>query len=531
MLNSLICLVVYTANILGSFNDPFEFEGDYGSEVNPVRQQVFELVVSKEALAKNLADAEKDQNAVVTQRLNSYKRFLIDRGRRLDREHGPSLAELVTPPLLDMLAAKQRELPSFTEAELQNLTHFVHKYGNEKIFYFLRNYPSELLSLDKILRDRAARAGKTFDLPILSSTQVLTGQNASELKADLLQVLFTEDILEVTKPPRELLLSLEKAEKTDRATLQKLLGDKLESQELAIFCTPAGQVFFYWLYQSLNLHLIAQDQAMIEQVNRTKEIFARTMADADMRARTFKDKLISTHAGVVFTQESDASVPQMLSGTLSGDQQFLSVDKQNPDDGTFVFLRSDLWQPDYEVVPITGYKGYAKGRLNVILATHRASQIKFLLASCHGNSTEAKDGRLQISLVVDKWRELSQKPENAGLQLLIGIDANTKSEEDVHALRQHVDDLGLTTTSVGPTTIKKRMVTAQHAKAGRVAVDEEDYLITLKPENGGLSVFTHVTVGFSEEKPDTNRSLPNLDNLSDHYPVGATLEPVTHGCP
>ena len=43
----LIPIVIHTANILGIFTDPFEFEGDYGPEVNPIRQQVFELVVSR----------------------------------------------------------------------------------------------------------------------------------------------------------------------------------------------------------------------------------------------------------------------------------------------------------------------------------------------------------------------------------------------------------------------------------------------------------------------------------------------------
>ena len=55
----------------------------------------------------------------------------------------------------------------------------------------------------------------------------------------------------------------------------------------------------------------------------------------------------------------------------------------------------------------------------------------------------------------EKFKQLLEEPENEGLQLVIGIDANTKSEEDVEDLREHLDDLGLTATSVGPTTIKK----------------------------------------------------------------------------
>lgn len=81
-MNLLLSIVIQTANILGIFTDPFEFEGDYGSEVNPIRQQVFELVVSKEALAKN-GSGQDIVEAI-------YE----------DQEHGPTLMQLVTPELL-----------------------------------------------------------------------------------------------------------------------------------------------------------------------------------------------------------------------------------------------------------------------------------------------------------------------------------------------------------------------------------------------------------------------------------------------
>ena len=90
-------------------------------------------------------------------------------------------------------------------------------------------------------------------------------------------------------------------------------------------------------------------------------------------------------------------------------------------------------------------------------------------------------------------------------------------------MRNQLQSLGLVATNVGPTTVKKRMVTAQHSKAGRFAVDEEDYVITLKPEDGGLYQMTNPTIGFQEEKPDPTITLPNIDNPSDHYPVGVNL--------
>lgn len=80
-MNLFISIVIHTANILGIFSDPFEFEGDYGPEVNLTRQQVFELVVSREALVKTLSDLEvrqrmEDSNAN-KQEVSDYKNFLV----------------------------------------------------------------------------------------------------------------------------------------------------------------------------------------------------------------------------------------------------------------------------------------------------------------------------------------------------------------------------------------------------------------------------------------------------------------------
>lgn len=520
---ALLFLVVFTSNILGSFNDPFEFDGNYGDEANPVREYVFEQVVSKEAINSNLTDfqiielmrVENPSNKEIQQ----YRQQLVEEGTQEDLAHGPTLGELIPASLVDRLSKKQFELAAdgFTPDDLQSMLYFLNRYQDEKIFTFLRHNPSELLSLDKILRDKASREGRSFDLPILSSTEPLEGASALELKTNLLDTLFTQETLKVAKPKDTL---DEAIENLDPGFLKKYLGPDAENADLMTFTTPAGQVFFYWLYQSLNLHLIAQDKAMIPQINKVKEIFANTLGNPLVRAKEFKDKLMAANASVVFTQESDAIVPKLL----TEDGLFLPIDQQNPADGTLVFLRADIWEPTYQIIPIENYDGYAKGRLNVILATLKETGEQFLLASSHGNSTRAEDGRLQIDKIMEKFHQLAQS--NKDLQLLIGIDANTKTEQDVALLRAQLDSLNLTATSVGPTTVKKRMVTAQHSKAGRFAVDEEDYLILLKPDHGALYQLTNPTVGFKEETPDPTIPLPNTDNPSDHYPIGATLVPI-----
>lgn len=527
-MNVLFYLVIHTANILGIFTDPFEFEGDYGSGINLTRQKIFEQVVSKEALAKNLTGQEiiqLMQSPDASQaEIAEYHRMLVEQALLADHTYGPTLAELIPDDLIQVLIQKQsanREI-GFSTEDLENFTAFIHRYGDQHIFHFLRSNLSGFLSLDKILRDHAARKGKDFDLPILGSTEPLIGQNNFELKVALLDKLMCAKTLQLAKPEETVRKSLAEMPKD---FLNAYFGPTANTQDLAIFCTPAGQTLFYWLYHALNLHLISKDPAMITEINLVKKRFAESLANPEFRAQAFREKLIAANSGLLFTQESDAYIPK----ALGKENLFLPIDKQNPRDGCFIFLRTDMWEPEYEIIPIADYEGYKEGRLTVALATHKTGK-KFLLASGHGHSIKAEDGRFQISLVMQKFQQLSKLPENKGLQLLIGIDANTKSEEDVKALREHLDTLGLIGTNVGPTTVKKRMVTTQHAKAGRFAIDEEDYLITLKPDAGGDYIFIHSNVGFSEEKPDVNDVLPNIKNPSDHYPVGATLYPLENQC-
>jgi hypothetical protein len=517
-MNILLFIVVHTANILGIFTDPFEFEGDYGPEVNPIRKKVFEQVVSPEALARNLSDAEvaglMGNERASEGEMREYREELIAQAAKREREYGPTLSQLITPELIEEIKKKQKTLEKagFTAAQLDHILSFIERYKDQKVFHFLRNNPPELLGFDKVLRDRAAREGKPFDLPILGSIQPLAGKNSLELKQELLEALFTPEKLSLAKSQT----SIEKAlAKLDPGYLKEFFGEEAHTEELMAFSTPGGQLFFYWMYQALNLHLISTEPKAVEQVNKVKEIFAHTLGNSAARAETLKERLLASQSGLLFTQESDALVPRLL----SGEGLFHPVDRQNGQDGTLVLLRSDLWEADYRVISMDDYEGFQSGKLNVILAKQKGTGKEFLLASCHGHSTHAEDGRLQITLIKKKFDELS----DGHLQLIIGIDANTKSEEDVKLFHQHLDSLGLVATQVGPTTVKKRMVTAQHAKAGRFAIDEEDYIIVLKSEKGGQFTLSHLTVGFKEGERDPQQSLPNLDNPSDHYAVGATL--------
>jgi len=522
-MNYLVCLIVFTSNILGSFDDPFEFEGDYGEEVNPIREYVFEQVVSKKALVDHLTEFQIEQLMVQEQRnedILEYHQRLIRQAAQEDLQHGPTLNELVPHSLIEQLHLKQQALKGdgFSEDDLNNFIDFISRYGDQKVFALFRHVPSEFLGLDKILRDKASRQGGDFDLPILSSMQPLVGHNVDELKVHLLESLFSSDTLALVKPQDQLDMTVKQL---DPHFLEAFFGDNANVGDLKIFTKPVGQVFFYWLYQALNLHLTAQNPKDIANINHVKKTFFETLGNPAARAQILRDRLLEADADVVFTQESDTVVPKLLTeNTL-----FHSVETQNSADGTWVFLRKSSWEPRYQVVSIEDYEGFLKGRLNVILATKKETGEKFLLASAHGNSTRAEDGRLQITKIVEKYHQLASLPENNQLQLIIGIDANTKSKEDVECLQQHLEALGLISTHAGSTTIKKRMVTVQHSKAGRFAIDEEDYILILKKENGGLYQIEETSVGFKNENPDPTLTLPNKNNPSDHYPVGAKLTP------
>jgi hypothetical protein len=514
----LFCFVIHTANMLGILSDPFEFEGSYGSEQDAIRQKVFEYVVSKETLSKNFSDEQIRgliHGEASEEEIQKYRSILVQKAIQEDKLYGPTIAELIPQELLHDLREKQKKLQNngFTETQLDAIVTLLKKHQDEKVFYFFRHSPPELLKLDKKLRDEAVREGKNLSIPILSSMQSLEGASALALKKNLLDALFVENTLRLT---------------TDTEKLQQVLGDRYASlspfcKDLEVFYSPAGQVFFYWMYQALNLHLVSQDPQMIRAINQAKDQFRATLGNSKDRVDFFKNKIIQAQSAVVFTQESDP----LLAETLAQNGDFFPPVGQNTQDGTLIFLRSDVWEPDYEVLSLENYEGFHSGTINLILATQKKTGQRFILASGHGNSTRAEDGRLQVTLVMETYHKLLQDPRNEGLQLLMGTDANTKTETDVELFRQHADRLGLITTVSGPTSIKKRMVTVQHSKSGRSTLDEEDYLLTLKPEKGGRFSFSHQTLGFQEKNPDLSVFLPSKEYPFDHYSVGVFLKELS----
>ncbi|MBS1987067.1 hypothetical protein JST99_04015 [Candidatus Dependentiae bacterium] len=514
-----INFVATTANILGSFDDPFEFEGDYGTASNTTREKVFGVIVSKEAIGKNLPAAIWDN--LLKENPGKTKEQLLATAIQKDKENGPTLQQVATKELLEQITEKLQTL-RVPQADIDALAAFVGKYGNEKIFYFMRNNPPDLLKLEKALKDHYADQGKSFDLPVLGSKTKLTGTTSNELKKNLVDAVFIADVLKQANPTfvdkkdgnkvKPIIVNIDKY----TPALDKFFANGT-NKELHAFATPAGLTFFYWLYQALIFDLVAKEATDITAINEVKAEFAKALGDAQRRAAVFRKKLITAKTKLLFTQESD----KFTRDELTKDGLFLPIGAQNSKDGTVILLASDLWEPNFEVIPFDEYGKFKAGKLTAILATQKETQQKFLLASGHGNSDDAADGREQMKRVAQKLQQLMEERAEEIL-LIIGVDANTKKTADVKAFQKLLTELGLVSTQVGPTTIKRRMGTVQHNKAGLYAVDEEDYIIVSKNQ----LMLRDVTVGFGtpDVKPDLTISLPNLNNQSDHYAVSARIQ-------
>lgn len=514
-----IDFVATTANILGSFDDPFEFEGDYGAASNATREKVFDVIVSKEAIAKNLP--KETWENLLKENAGKTKDDLMAAAINEDKNNGPTLQQVVTKELLDQITKKLQGL-KVKKADIDALAAFVTKYGNEKIFYFMRNNPPDLLKLEKALKDHYADQGKSFDLPVLGSKTKLTGANSNELKKNLVDAVFTADVLKQANPTFVDKKDGNKVKPiTDNIDKYKPTLDTFfagsSNKDLHAFATPAGLAFFYWLYQALIFDLVVEKVEDIAAINTVKAAFASTLGDAQKRAVVFREKLVAAGTKLLFTQESD----NLTRSELTKDGLFLPIGKQNSKDGTVILLASDFWEPDFEVIPFDEYGKFKAGKLTAILATQKETQQKFLLASGHGNSDVAADGREQMELVARKLQKLMEERDEEIL-LIIGVDANTKKAADVKAFQELLTKLGLVSTQAGPTTIKRRMGTVQHNKAGLYAIDEEDYII-VKDDQLTLN---DVSIGFGKPgvKPDLTVSLPNMNNQSDHYAVSARVQ-------
>lgn len=510
-MNTITCFLVITFNVLSGFVNPFEFDGCYSDRIDPLRKKIFEKLMLEETVVKNLTDEELDKKAkqekIPLDAIEDFHKKLITEAKKNDLERGPTLEELLPEKLLTVLQEKLKEV-AVSEKTWKDLQNFYEKHKQKKIFSFIKHSPEKFLSIEKRLPNIAS-------LPIVGSLALLPEKEYTALSQNLLDQLITKKQLSSLNFCKELQKSLNRYSETD---LKSFLGEDASLSDLELFTTPIGELIYYWIYESLHLYLITDTPSLLQDVNLVKEHFAKHLADPTFRTQSIKEDLLNKHPALLFLQECD----RYLLEALTNDSFFLPIQDQNMKDGTLVLLEKDQWEEDYQVIPVEEYKGYKEGKVNIVLAKQKSSSIPFLLASCHGASLDPSDGRKQISIIMKKYRSFQKN--NPHLQLIIGIDANTKSQKEVEALYEHLDSLHLVCTKVGATTIKRRMITTEQEKAGIYIQDQEEYLITLGNQADRLAMLSKPFLRFDNKEEGF---LPNPSNLSDHYPVGAYMIPVT----
>lgn len=531
-------IVAVTQNVLGIFNDPFEFAGDYGNVSNETRSNVFDLLISHQAPLRHASETDINRylldNDITFQQddlLETRKEMCLAHAFKKDQAHGPTFGEFITEAMKASLLQKAEALGKIGEA--QNILAFVDRHANTRPFALFRNNPPALLSLDKSLRDAAAAKGEPFNLPIIQSMGQLT-----DSPQPLIDQLFTSEVLELTK--KDEAISKTYASLSSPYALSNYLPDA-DDNDLALFKTQFGQLTYFWMYQQFNCHLVSA-AGLLDATNALKEEFSQELGSSKARANELRHQLDAIDADVLFTQEADQATVEALTSDYQEDG-FHRID-QNPNghdqwkgDGTYVFLRSRAWavKKVYSADEIkSSYPLHEErlGRINAVVAQHLKTGKCFFLASAHSkDGKSAADSLNQIKAIQDLYQRAVSDAPDSGMQLLIGMDANTKKRQEVAAFRARLNELNLVATNQGATTVKQRMVTTQDGKACQKVSDEEDFLIL--NSSGDLESkleFTQVQVGLEREKEE-GETLPNITHRSDHYGVKALIDivPISTG--
>lgn len=250
------------------------------------------------------------------------------------------------------------------------------------------------------------------------------------------------------------------------------------------------------MYHATLLHLVKD---ILDNVNTIKKYYKETIGNEEVKniwlLNTVKD------SDIVFTQECNNQIMSVLISEL-----FYPIDDiQNINNGCLIFLKREKWS---NIVNVSLEKNNLK--VNIILAKYSDNK-EYMLASCHGNSRDASDGRNLITIIYNIY--LRHKQNNNNLNLIIGTDANTKSNTDINLFNLLIKNLSLYSSyekNQNYTTIKKRMITTQISKSLVTSHHIKDYIIS----NNEID---NVIINSNQNM------LPNLENLSDHYPVHALI--------
>jgi hypothetical protein len=277
---------------------------------------------------------------------------------------------------------------------------------------------------------------------------------------------------------------------------------------------------FYFLYQSMNIHLAS---GIMGRVNQAKLDFAKTLGDPQKRAQFFAEKFAAANADVVFVQECDRHLPKEMAklGYFSTERRPVS-DKDDPantrwelnsKDGSVVFLNSKTFKGAW-VHPYDEGND-PKHKTTVVTADLLDFDRPMILASSHVSDGNNKS----VFSIIERVANAYEKEKHAGF--VIGLDANPQSREDEENIRGYVKDHHHTTVKAGPTSWKKRKISLLERKVNLPVCVEKNMIIANAPTNFTM---TNVTVGFKKPPLNTKILLPSQEIPSDQAPLGLTMD-------
>lgn len=506
----------------------FEFFGSgYGEELDAYRARIFQAVLPAETFVRKmsreeiLAEMKKEDPKVnpTDAEIEQFQAKLLEQACLKDLEKGPTLRQLAgcdsaftdaqDQPfnVLEELAQLEKSINNpkiLSQNDLAQFELFIKKFGHQKLFAFLHGInphkegsegTSGLLRLDHWFRN--------ITFPFLNEPAPIKAKNPYEVKQQLLHALFSTEVTQAKYLSSRHTMQIIR-EDLDLTLLKDEHGNAVTPEELEFFSTPAGLLFFNWLYHAEEWDL-ALKESTVDEFNWANKTLQALMGDPKQRAEKFVQDLLHFNVSVLAAQECGPLFAEELKK-----QGFIDPFNNTGASFTALFLREKRWK---DIEPIkTNLR-----KLAMVLATDKQTKDRFLHVSAHSYSTDAKEGLEKIKEAIRVYRELQQQPGNKDLILMIGVDANTKETVDIEALQQLMQQEGLQITDYGPTTLKIRALTTQQEKRGKRIFKPGDHVITSNLK-GRYRVMDRM-LGWLRKRADSSLALPNPKHPSDHLTV------------
>lgn len=585
----LATLGIMTHNIGGGDISLLEFFGKgYTPELDAFRDQVHAAVLPQRTYIQGMSDetvVEEYKKLKGMDTLNppsdpkqiagwlkGLRQELLDAGKVRDSDKGLTLSQVTgvtedfdlskeeknspnaPPPPFNVIRELKRlqgELNTpdnmlLTDEDIANFAGWIKKFGKADPFNFLHGItpkfaPYEVAKVDGTTETRTKVDGTTSMLKLEGPTVVkphalpflASDEEVSQTpKLTFLNTVFKKEFFEVLKSEAQKdkfapeVIQRNIAKELDLTVLRDKDGNLVTEADLQFFCTPAGQLLFYWLYNAEEFDLVEKAGITPDKFNTMKAAFKRLKGTPQTRAAKFvKDDVLAFGVNVLHAQEcSKVYADELAKNGFHVEyypDSFCVQGKEHSKEATFtnVFLHKKYWK---NIQFIQHHFQENPAKLVVVLATERKTNDEFLHVSIHGDSKNPNEGLNRIKEAIRIFKEVQAQKGHQDLSMLIGMDANTKTPQARAALTDLMAAEGLQMTDFGPTTIKIRALTTQQPKGGERVKDSGDHVATGSLAKHGWKVIGNFLGG--KAKRAKIELLPSIKNPSDHFTVQITIQ-------